>query len=191
MGPESLTSTLIAYRYWMLIPLSLLEGPTVAFITGTLAARGYFNPYVVYGIFILKDAAVDSVYYFLGRFGGVTPLGIKALRTARVTSQDLQHVRTLWHRHGWRTMCVGKLAWGLSPVVLTVAGIVAFPFATYLSYAVGVALAQYAVLLALGYYFGQAIGTLSTTLRVIQYLLAAAVLGAIVYLRRRLRLSAR
>jgi undecaprenyl-diphosphatase len=191
MGPESLASRLIAYRYWMLIPLSLLEGPTVAFITGTLAARGYFNPFVVYGIFISKDAVVDGLYYFLGRFGGDTPLVIKALRTVRVTSQDLQHVRTQWHRHGWRTMWVGKLAWGLSPAVLTAAGIVAFPFPRYLSYAVGVALAQYAALLALGYYFGQAIGTLSTTFRVIQYLLAAVVVGAIVYLRRRLRLSAR
>ena len=191
MAPESLASTLIAYRYWILIPLSLLEGPTVAFITGTLTARGYFNPYVVYGIFISKDAAVDAVYYFLGRFGAGTRLVRKALRTARVTDQELQHVHALWHRHGWRTMCVGKLAWGLSPVVLMVAGIVAFPFPRYLGYAVGVALAQYAALLALGYYFGQAVGTLSTTIRVIQYLFAAVVLAAIVYLRRRLRLSAR
>jgi membrane protein DedA with SNARE-associated domain len=184
---ESLTPVLIKYRYWILIPLSVAEGPTVAFLAGTLAALGYFNLYVAYGIFIVKDLAVDGVYYGIGRYAADTAFVTRLLTKARVTGAEMQHVRSLWNRHGWRTMFVAKLSWGLSPAFLAAAGIVAVPIAAFLRYAVVIALAQYGVLLFLGYYFGDAIGPVSRTVRVIGYVAAGTALATIVYLRRRLR----
>ncbi len=188
MDLDSLTPLLIKYRYWILVPLSLLEGPTVAFVTGTLSSLGYFNPYVAYWIFTAKDIVVDGLYYYLGRFGGDKPFVTRMFAKARVTDTELAHVRALWEHHGWRTMCVGKLAWGLSPAFLAVAGVVAVPVPTFFRYAAGVALVQYAVLLILGYYVGHAIGTVSETIRLFQYVIAGAVVVMIIYLRRRLRL---
>jgi membrane protein DedA with SNARE-associated domain len=159
----------------------------VAFVTGTLASLGYFNLYVAYGIFIVKDCVVDGVYYYVGRFAGAKPFVGRLLTRAHVTRAEIEHVRLLWHRHGWRTMCVAKLSWGLSPAFLAIAGIVNVPMAIFFRYAVGIALVQYSVLLVLGYYFGHAIGTVSHAIRVIGYLVAAAALVAIVYVRRRLR----
>jgi membrane protein DedA with SNARE-associated domain len=187
MHLESLTPALLAYRYWILIPASLLEGPTVALVTGGLASLGYFNPYVAYGIFILKDCVVDGMYYYVGRFAGKKASVARLLTRAHVTSTDIDHVQSLWHRHGWRTMCVAKLSWGLSPALLAIAGIVAVPVTTFFRYAAGIAVVQYGVLLLLGYYFGHAIGTVSQAIRVIGYVAAGAALGAIAYLRRRLR----
>ena len=187
MHLESLTPVLIQYRYWILIPLSLLEGPTVALVTGALASLGYFNPYVTYGIFIAKDSVVDGVYYYVGRFAGGKPFVTKLLTKAHVTSAEIDHVRLQWNRHGWRTMCVAKLSWGLSPALLAIAGIVAVPVAIFFRYAVGIALVQYGVLMALGYYFGHAIGTVSQAIRAMGYIVAGATLGTIVYVRRRLR----
>jgi membrane-associated protein len=184
---DSLAPVLIEYRYWILIPLSILEGPTVAFVAGTLAALGYFNLYVAYGIFIVKDIVVDGVYYYVGRFAGEKPFVARLLTKAHVTSTEIDQVRVQWHRHGWRTMSVGKLSWGLSPAFLAIAGMVDVPAAIFFRYAVGIALAQYGVLLVLGYYFGHAIGPVSQALRVIGYSVAGATLVAIVYVRRRLR----
>jgi membrane protein DedA with SNARE-associated domain len=81
---ECLTPVLIEYRYWILIPLSVLEGPIAAFVAGTLASRGYFNPYLVYGIFIVKDCVVDGAYYYMGRFAGETALVARLLTRAHV-----------------------------------------------------------------------------------------------------------
>jgi membrane protein DedA with SNARE-associated domain len=184
---ESLTPVLITYRYWILIPLSLLEGPTVAFVAGTLASLGYFNLYVAYGIFIVKDFVVDGVYYYAGRFAGDKPFVARLLTQAHVTPAEIDHVRSQWNRHGWRTMCVAKLAWGLSPAFLAIAGIVAVPAPSFFRYAIGIALVQYGVLMVLGYYFGYAIGTVSQAIRVMGYIVAGAALVTIVYVRRRLR----
>ena len=187
MHLESLTQVLIHYRYWILIPLALLEGPIVAFVTGTLSSLGYFNPFVAFWIFVVKDMVVDGLYYALGRIAGDRPFVTRLLMRAHVTGEELQRVRSLWDRHGWRTMFVGKLSFGLAPIFLAVAGIVALPAATFFRYAVGVALVQYVVLLALGFYFGQAIGAGSHAIRLIEYVEVGAALIAIVYVRRRLR----
>ena len=187
MGLDSLTHVLIQGRYWILIPLSLLEGPTVAFVAGTLASHGYLSPYAAYGIFIVKDFVVDGTYYCVGRFASKTSYVARLLTKAAVTGSEIEHVRALWNRHGWRTMFIAKLSWGLSPAFLASAGIVAVPVATFLRYAVGIALVQYAALMLLGYYFGQAIGTGSQVIRLVGYLVTGAALIALVYVRRRLR----
>jgi membrane protein DedA with SNARE-associated domain len=187
MHLESLASVLVKYRYWILIPLAFIEGPTVAFVTGTLIPAGYFNLYLVYGIFIVKDFVVDGLCYYSGRVAGERAFVKRLLTRAHVTSADLDHVRLLWHRHRWRTMCIAKLSWGLSPALLAVAGIVAVPVAVFFRCAVGIALVQYGVLLGLGYYFGDAIGGVSRAIRVIGFTFAAAVVVAMVYVRRRLR----
>lgn len=72
------------YRYWIIIPLSLLEGPMVAVATGALSSRGYFNPYLACLFFVAKDVVVDSAYYYLGRVAGDHPLCGKVLERMRV-----------------------------------------------------------------------------------------------------------
>jgi membrane protein DedA with SNARE-associated domain len=186
---ESLAPALITYRYWILIPLAFIEGPTVAFVTGTLIPAGYFNLYLAYGIFIVKDFVVDGLCYYSGRFAGNTPFVKRLLTRAHVTGAHIDHVRLLWDRQRWRTVCIAKLSWGISPVLLAVAGIVAVPVTVFFRCAVGIALVQYGVLLGLGYYFGDAIGDVSRAIRVIGYIFAGAVLVAVVYVRRRLRAS--
>jgi membrane protein DedA with SNARE-associated domain len=182
MGP-----ILLRYRYWIIIPLSMLEGPMVAVATGTLSSLGYFNPYLAYWLFVVKDVVVDGAYYYLGRVARDRPFCARLLAQMRVTGSEIERVRSLWETHGWRTMFVGKLAWGLSPLFLAGAGIVAVPVGRFFRYAAGVALLQYVVLLLLGYYFGAATATVSTALRVAQYGIAIFVLGGLVYLRGRLR----
>jgi membrane protein DedA with SNARE-associated domain len=187
MPLESLRPALITDRYWILVPLSLIEGPIVAFVTGTLAAAGYINLYVAYGIFIVKDFVVDGLYYYLGRFAGEKPFVARLLTLAHVTGAEIDHVRLLWQRHGWRAMWDGKLSWGLSPAFLAVAGLAAVPVASFFRYAVGIALVQYALLLILGYYFGDAIASASQAIRVIGFSLAGVALIVIARMRRHLR----
>jgi membrane protein DedA with SNARE-associated domain len=187
MQLAAIAPILLRYRYWIIIPLSMLEGPMVAVATGALSSRGYFNPYLACWLFVAKDVVVDGAYYCLGRVASDHPLCARLLARMRVTAGEIERVRGLWKAHGWRTMFVGKLAWGLSPIFLAVAGIVAVPAGRFFRYAASVALLQYVVLFQVGYYFGAATDTVSTALRIVQYGLAVLVLGVLVYLRGRLR----
>jgi membrane protein DedA with SNARE-associated domain len=184
MSAESLTSVILGYRYWILIPLSILEGPIVALATAALAARGYFNPYVVFCIFIVKDLVVDGGYYYVGRFAVAGQITSRWMAKAHVIPHA-ESLRPQWEHHAWRTTWIGKLSWGLGPAVLAIAGIVGVPASAFFTYASSVALVQYGVLFALGYTVGHAFTAVSAALRIVQVVVALSLVIAIIYTRRR------
>lgn len=181
MSMESLTPLIIEYRYWLLIPLSFIEGPIIAFVTGTLSRLGYFNAYLAFAIFFFRDVILDSFFYFLGKYGGKTALAQKLLAKIGVNDAHLEDVRGLWEKHGFRTMFFSKLSYGLSATFLLVAGIVDMNLGKFMRYAALVALAQYGVLFVLGYFFGNSFGSVANVLNNLQYIIAVVLLVATGY----------
>jgi membrane protein DedA with SNARE-associated domain len=187
MDPQALSATLIHHRYEILIPLSIIEGPIVALVTGALASRGYFNVLAVCGLFVAKDLIVDGAYFGLGRWSGRSHRVSALLPALRLDRAHIDRVREQWVLHGWRTILVGKLAWGLAPMVLASAGFVGVSPSAFFGYAVTVSAVQYTVLLALGFYVGSAIGVASLAMRVIGYAVAVLALVSIFVLRHKWR----
>ncbi len=184
MSLESLTHAIHIYRYWILIPLSLVEGPIVGFLAAVLAARGELNVYAAFGFFVLKDLIMDGGYYYAGRYAAVGRLTARVIRHARVAG-NIERCRLEWERHAWRTMVAGKLCWGVGPAVLSTGGIVGVPIELFLGYALAVAVLQYGVLFSLGYTIGYAFQAVSTVLRTVQIVLAVLVIAVLIYARRR------
>lgn len=149
---------IIEYRYWILIPLSLLEGPIVAFAAGTLAAAGYFNPYFLMIFFIIRDLVTDLAYYALGVFAAKTVFVHRLLHKIGVTAEHLEKARALWRDHPGKTMFLGKLSYGIAPSFFVVAGMIRMSLSRFIGYNAIVAAFQYGVLLLLGFFFGNAAG---------------------------------
>jgi membrane protein DedA with SNARE-associated domain len=158
MSVDSLTQMILQYRYWILVPLSLIEGPVVAFVAGTLAAVGYFNIYFLGALFFARDIGLDGVYYAIGHFGGRSAFARRMLAKIGVTDDHLANVRVLWEkRPGW-TMFIGKISYGIASAFIVVAGMVGMPLSTFFAYGSVVAILQYGALLALGYFLGASLG---------------------------------
>ena len=174
MSPEHIQTLLITYRYWMIIPLSFIEGPIIAFVAGTLSFLGYFNPYVMFAIFLARDIVLDSGMYALGRYGGKTRFAQKTLARIGVKTDHLQEVHGMWTKHGFRTMFLSKLSYGVSAAFLIVGGLVETAFGRFLLYGILVSLVQYGGLFVLGYFFGGALSTVSNVFTYVQYLVLAA-----------------
>ena len=182
MSVESITPLIIEYRYWILVPLSIVEGPIVAFVAGTLAATGYFNIYALGVFFFVRDMVMDALYYGLGHFGGRTSLAQRLLHRIGVRQNHLEEVRTLWERHAGATMFLGKLSYGIASSFIVVAGMVRMPLGKFFGWGALAAVAQYGVLLLLGYFFGNTLGGGAVVvLERAQYVLAAIALVAAIY----------
>ena len=145
---------IIAYRYWIIIPLSFVEGPIIAFIVGALSFLGYFNPLGMFTFLLGRDIALDSLMYAIGRFGGQTKFAQRVLAKIKFTDSYLEEIRVLWDTHGLRTMFLSKLSYGLSAAFLIVAGIVRMPFSHFFRYGALVAILQYGALFIIGYIVG-------------------------------------
>ena len=158
MSVDAITHLVLQYRYWILVPLSLIEGPVVAFVAGTLAAIGYFNFYALAVLFFVRDVGLDGVYYAIGHFGGRTRLAQRMLKKIGVTADHLEQVRVLWERRPALTMLIGKLSYGIASAFIVVAGMVRMPLIQFFGYGSLVAVLQYGTLLVAGYFLGNAFG---------------------------------
>src|SRR3989338_9028556 len=182
MSVEFITELILQYRYWILVPLTFIEGPVVAFVAGTLASVGYFNIYFLSALFFVRDVGLDGVYYAIGHFGGRTTFAKRMLKKIGITPDHLENVRLLWERRpGW-TMFIGKLSYGIASAFIVVAGMVKMPFSLFLKYGILVAILQYGILLFAGYFLGESLGgSVTRILSNVQYAIAAIALAISAY----------
>lgn len=158
MSVDFITQVLLQYRYWILIPLSLIEGPVVAFVAGTLAALGYFNIYFLAGLFFVRDIGLDGAYYAMGHFGGRTAFAERMLAKIGITDDHLGKVHDLWEKRPFTTMFIGKLSYGIASAFIVVAGMVKMPLREFFKYGAIVAVLEYGSLLLAGYFLGASLG---------------------------------
>lgn len=158
MSVEFITELILQYRYWILIPISFIEGPIVAFVAGTLAAVGFFNIYFLAGLFFVRDVGLDGVYYAIGYFGGHTAFTGRMLAKIGVTDDHLEKVRELWAKRPFMTMFIGKLSYGIASAFIVVAGVVKMPLRIFFKYGIIVAILEYGTLLVAGFFLGASLG---------------------------------
>lgn len=173
---------ILEYRYWILLPLSFVEGPVVAFFAGTLASAGYFNVWALAIFFYFRDIIVDLLMYAIGYFESDAPWVRRFLKRFGITDEHLEEVRMLWHAHPGKTMFLSKLSYGVAAGFIVVAGLVHMPLRAFLKYGSVVAVLHYGVLLAVGYFFGATVGgTFVTVLERIPYVILGLSALAVAY----------
>ena len=177
MSVDFITQLILQYRYWILVPLSFIEGPVVAFVAGTLAAVGLFDMYFLAGLFFVRDIGLDGAYYAIGYFGGHSKFAERMLAKLGITDDHLQQVREMWERRPFTTMFVGKLSYGIASAFIVVAGMVKMPLRIFFKYGVLVAILEYGTLLLAGYFLGASLG--GNVVRVIDNIQYAVAFGAI------------
>lgn len=182
MSADFISRLILEYRYWILIPLTFIEGPLVAFVAGTLAAVGIFNVYFLALLFFVRDVGLDGIYYAIGHFGGRTRFARRMLAKIGITDDHLDKVRGLWEKRPGITMFVGKLSYGIASAFIVVAGIIRMPLKKFFGYGVIVAILQYGTLLFVGYFLGTSVGgTVALVTRNLQYMIAFSVVVIVIY----------
>jgi membrane protein DedA with SNARE-associated domain len=175
MSPQHIASLIIEYRYWILVPFAIVEGPIVAFISGTLASLGYFNIFVLMVFFFARDMIMDAAWYYLGYFGYRTAFIKRMLAKMNIQESHIKDVHELWDKYPARTMFIGKLSYGIAAAFVAVAGVVKMSLTKFFSYGALVAVVEYGGLLLVGYFFGNAFGgSLTGIVDNIQYAVAGA-----------------
>jgi membrane protein DedA with SNARE-associated domain len=182
MTPEVATRLLVEYRYWILIPLTFLEGPVVAFAAGTLASLGYFKLYELAVLFLVRDLLADTAYYCAGYFGRRSRAVRKALAWLKIEDANLDRIRERLLKHPIQTIFIGKLSYGVASTIIVGFGVIRMRYLTFMAYGVWVTVLQYGTLLALGFYYGVSLGArITSILDALEYLAAAVAVAAAVY----------
>ena len=177
---DSIMQLLLTYRYAVLFPLAAIEGPIVSFIVGFLISLGYFNPFVAYIILIFGDFIPDSLLYMFGKHAARKSFIDRYGKRFGITERHFNVIARLWHEHSLKTMFFSKLAYGLSTPFLISAGLAHMPSRKFYTAAIPITMFQYAVLMTLGYYFGNSYTIFGKYLQNAEIIIAVVVVAVIV-----------
>jgi len=177
---DPLAQLILTYRYIVLVPLALAEGPVLSFTCGILVAAGYLDVFVTFAVLLCADLVRDVFYYGLGRFGENNSRIKHFADRIGVGDEQIGILHRFWLQHSVKAMLLSKLAYALTPPLLVTAGLVGTPLRRFVVLAMMVTVGQYGVLMALGYQFGSTVGVVTDILHFVQIAVAAAVLVAVV-----------
>lgn len=183
---DQILQLLLIYKYLIIFPIAVLEGPGLSILVGVLIARNVLNPFLSYGLLILGDMIGDTIYYCLGRFGG-HPILKKWGHLINVTEYHLSKLEHHFHfKAPAKTLILGKTQpWGAA--VLFAAGTAKMDYLKFLAINTSTTLPKTLVLVLLGYFFNHAYVLLDSYLRYAGVTLTIIAIPFIVYffLRRR------
>jgi membrane protein DedA with SNARE-associated domain len=150
----AILSLLITYRYLIIFPLGVIEGPIIAVICGLLVTLGILDWYVAYPLLVFADALGDWAYYALGRFG--RPLIKRWGRYIGATPERLEQAHKHFKLNHFKMVAASKLIHAGGFLGIITAGTLKIPFLRFALQCLVISILQTGVLFVVGIFFGSA-----------------------------------
>jgi len=155
MSVDAVIALFLQYKYPALVVLSFFEGPYIMMLSGLLLKFGVVTLIPVFIALSVGDLSADTVWYYVGyHFGNrfVHHFG----KFFDITHEGIENAKELFTRHRKKILLGSKVTagFGLSLATLITAGIVRAPFGEYILLNFFGQFVWTAVMLSVGYFFG-------------------------------------
>jgi membrane protein DedA with SNARE-associated domain len=145
---------LTTYKYILLFPIVVVEGPIITVLAGLLSSLGLLNIFIAYAVVVVGDLVGDGIFYAFGSHGGQKFIG-RWGHFFFITAERVQCLEKHFAEHSGKTLIIGKLSHTVGAVVLVAAGVARMPFWKFIWYNLIATLPKSLVLLLIGFYFGE------------------------------------
>jgi membrane-associated protein len=143
------------YKYMILFPLAVIEGPILAVIAGFLCMRGILNVWIVLPVIVLADMVSDSACFFLGRKG--MPAIFKNIIYWLGFNQDrIRRARNFIEGHPKSFIPMSKITLGIGALGIYLTGNSGVPYRSFILICLVTSICQYLIYLGIGFLFGTA-----------------------------------
>jgi len=154
------------YRYAIVYPLAIVEGPVIMLASGFLLRLGLFAFWPIYLLLVAGDFTGDLVWYAVG-FHGARPLIKKYGHFLSITEKNIESAERLFHAHQIKILFLSKITmgFGFALATLIAAGAAKIPFKKYFIVNLVGEFIWTGILVAAGYFLGQLYTLVDTSLR--------------------------
>lgn len=151
---ENLYTLIATYKYALLLPIAIVEGPIVIIIASFLASLGLMSVVVVYCIGVLGNLTGDVLYYSMGRFGGRKFL-VRYGKRVGVDETKVARLDAHYENHLIKTLVVGKMTEGVGILTILSAGMAKVDFKKFITISVLAEIPKVFIIVCLGYFLGK------------------------------------
>src|SRR5664279_1551073 len=128
---DDLIHILIQYKYFVLLPLAVVEGPILAIVAGFLCSAGFLNPWIAFPIIVLGDIIGDSICYSFGKFG--TPPIIRSIAyRLGFDNSRIEGVRVFFETNPEKVILLSKITLGIGVAGIYLAGLTRIPYGVFI-----------------------------------------------------------
>ena len=171
---SKIVALLLTYKYLLLFPIAVLEGPIITIIAGFLVSLGKMNFFLAYMFVVLGDVVGDFLYYAIGRWGG-KPFLVRWGKYLGVKEKHVEKIEKTFLEHSKKTLLFGKFSHAFGLLVLFSAGIAKEDIFEFLWVSTAGTMVKSMALLLVGFYFGYAYTKINTYIDYYVYVVIAAV----------------
>lgn len=145
----------LQYKYPVLVVLSFFEGPYLMMMSGLLIKLGVLALIPTYVALSVGDLTGDIAWYYIGYFFGNKFVRLFG-KFFDITAESVENAKLLFSNHRKKILLGSKVTagFGLSLATLVTAGMVEAPFGEFVFLNFFGQLVWTAVMLAVGYLFG-------------------------------------
>lgn len=168
--------------YPLIVLIGLAEGPFISMICGVILSLGFLELVPVYLSLMLGDLLGDIIWYRIGfRWGH--PFVSRFGKYFGVNEPMITKVKGFFHRYHNSLLFISKISngFGFAIPVLFTAGLSKVPFGRYLGINIIGQLIWSAVLLSIGYFFGNFYVRVGGLFERISFTVGAIVVAFLVY----------
>ncbi|MFA5172858.1 MAG: VTT domain-containing protein [Candidatus Paceibacterota bacterium] len=151
---DQTVALIIQYKYLILFPLVIAEGPILTVICGFFITSGFLNFFPTFLIVIVGDIIGDSFYYSLGRWSGKYLDKLKKI--FKITEENFLKAKSYFNTHHKKALFFSKLLHGLGFTGLIAAGNLKVPYRRFFITCFSITLIQSSVFFTIGLLFGNA-----------------------------------
>ena len=172
------------YKYFLIFPVAVFEGPIISVISGFLVSLGLLNGIATYIILVCGDLVGDSLYYSVGRYWGNLSWAKKIMRFTGYDEKMQQIVSDHFEKHKGKTLVLAKFSYGLGGTSQVMAGMVKVNYYQFLVWSVIGTMPKSLVLILIGFYAGSSYIKINIYLNSIEYvtlgIVAVLIIGYII-----------
>ena len=156
MELDTIIQWISTYKYLIIFPVAIVEGPIIMVICGFLYHLGYLELAPTYIVLLLGDLAADFVWYAVG-YHGASRFIKRWGHFFSLTENRVEKLKGLFNRHQGKILVISKLTMGFGFAVATLiaAGMSKVGFKKYALINIFGGFIWTALLMMLGYYFGE------------------------------------
>ena len=157
------------YKYILIFPVAIFEGPIVSVISGFLVSLGFLNGIAAYVVLVLGDLVGDSMYYSIGRYWSNSAWAKKIMRPLGYSENTEQIIENYFAKHKGKTLLLAKFSYGLGGASQVVAGIAKVNYRQFFLFSLLGTLPKSLILILIGYYAGSSYIKINSYLHSIEF----------------------
>lgn len=179
---EDILIILEKYKYALIFPIAVIEGPIIIVISGFLVYLGFLNTFLTYAILVLGDLIGDSIYYAVGRYGSNIRWIKKIGHLMGYNKEIKESLNKHFEKHTAKTLLLAKFSHGVGSIVQVTAGMAKVNFSKYLSIQTIGTIPKTLVLFLIGIYIGESYLKINDYMHLIAYIVFGAVSLFLIYI---------